>query len=221
MATDVRTRPQTDDIRIDFRASWELYLALSEALEGQHILLAYDGARAELMSPGMLHGSYNPHLHRLVAALADGVGMLCLNIGSGRVIRPEARRGLEPDEAFYFSARKVAVVKLHPKEDTAYPIPDLAIEIDFSPSQIDRPGIYAALGVPEVWRFDGEEVRIDRLEPDGSYSAAAASAFLGVTPAEIMGLLEIEILDHNDFARKVTAWAAAELRPRRPSWALP
>ena len=42
-------------------------------------------------------------------------------------------------------------------EDVAdYPNPDLAVEVDISPSKIDRPGIYAALGVAEVWRYDGK-----------------------------------------------------------------
>ena len=36
-------------------------------------------------------------------------------------------------------------------EDVAdYPNPDLGVEVDVSPSKIDRPGIYAALGVAEV-----------------------------------------------------------------------
>jgi hypothetical protein len=34
-----------------------------------------------------------------------------------------------------------------------YPDSDLAIEIDLSPSRIDRPGIYRALQVPEIWRL--------------------------------------------------------------------
>ena len=221
MATDVRTRPKTGDNRISFRASWELYLALSEALDRQHILLAYDGERVELMSPGMIHDSDSPLLHRLVAALADGVGMRCLNMGSSRWVRPEAKRGLEPDEAFYFSEKKIAVAKLRPRPDTAFPIADLAVEIDFRPSKIDRPGIYAALGIPEVWRFDGDEVRINRLGPDATYTDSAESGFLGVTPAEILELLDLDFLDHNDYMRQVTAWAAAELRPRRLSWDLP
>ena len=67
-----------------------------------------------------------------------------------------------------------------------WPLPDLAIEIDMSRSQVDRPGIYAALGVPEVWRFDGETVRIDRLGPDGTYAEAPESGWLGVRPDEVV-----------------------------------
>ena len=38
-----------------------------------------------------------------------------------------------------------------------YPNPDLAIEIDISPPEVDREGIYKSLKVAEIWRFDGEE----------------------------------------------------------------
>ena len=34
-----------------------------------------------------------------------------------------------------------------------YPNPDLAVEVDLSPSKIDRPAIFRALRVLEVWRF--------------------------------------------------------------------
>ena len=58
-----------------------------------------------------------------------------------------------------------------------YPNPDLAIEVDVSPSKIDRPGIYAALRVAELWRFDGdhEQVIIERLGADGSYHGTDGS----------------------------------------------
>ena len=39
-----------------------------------------------------------------------------------------------------------------------YPNPDLVVEVDISPPQADRDGIYAALKVPEVWVFDGEHL---------------------------------------------------------------
>ncbi len=50
-----------------------------------------------------------------------------------------------------------------------YPNPDLAIEIDISPPEVDREGIYKSLQVAEIWRFDGEEVTIEQLREDGTY----------------------------------------------------
>ena len=68
-----------------------------------------------------------------------------------------------------------------------YPNPDLAIEVDLSPPQIDRAGIYAALKVAEIWRFDGqtEKLAIDRLTATGTYQSVDASQFLPVRLDEI------------------------------------
>ena len=66
-----------------------------------------------------------------------------------------------------------------------YPAPDLAIEVDLSPSKIDRPGIYAAMQVTEVWRFGTSSVVIERLNEEGGYSVAQSSVFLPVTSDEL------------------------------------
>ena len=34
---------------------------------------------------------------------------------------------------------------------------------------MDKIGIYAALGVPELWRWDGRRVHVYRLQDDGTY----------------------------------------------------
>jgi hypothetical protein len=54
----------------------------------------------------------------------------------------------------------------------------LAIEVDISPSEVDRPGIYAALRVAAVWRFDTTGLTVDRLSEDGTSVEVEASGFL-------------------------------------------
>jgi hypothetical protein len=48
------------------------------------------------------------------------------------------------------------------------PPPDLAVEIDITRSSLDRQGIYAALQVPEIWRYDGT-FTVLVLGPNGKY----------------------------------------------------
>ena len=50
--------------------------------------------------------------------------------------------------------------------------------------RLNRMGIYAALGVPEVWRFDGEALRIEQLQADGTYREVTASPGLPFLPPE-------------------------------------
>jgi hypothetical protein len=74
----------------------------------------------------------------------------------------------------------------------------LAVEVDISPTKIDRPAIYAALCVAEVWRFEGEDqqIIIERLGDDGSYHPVEGSAVLPVRAEEVERWVLRE--DHRD-----------------------
>jgi hypothetical protein len=90
-----------------------------------------------------------------------------------------------------------------------YPKPDLAIEIDISPPQIDRPRIYSDLRVAEVWRLaKGKTLIIEQLQADGSYAPAAASRFLRIRADEIVGWLTAEDSSHElAWNRRLNQWA--------------
>src|SRR6202034_534343 len=98
---------------------------------------------------------------------------------------------LESDECYMFQPEKLAAVAearaTKSMNIADYPNPDLSIEVDISPPQIDRPSIYAALRVSELWRFDGEneQVIIERLGDDGSYHPAVSSGFAPIHAEEV------------------------------------
>src|SRR5688500_6748040 len=97
--------------------------------------------------------------------------------------REDLERGLEPDNCFY-TTRWRAIIGKKRFDLTRDPPPDLAIEIDVTSSSLDRQGIYAALGVPEIWRFDGESLRVFQLGPDGDYRACERSPTFPELPLE-------------------------------------
>ncbi len=103
-------------------------------------------------------------------------------------------------------------------EDVAdYPDPDLDIEVDVSPSKIDRPGIYAALSLAEVWRYDGKHrgIVIERLTVDGIYQPAEESGFLPIRAEEVSRwVLGEDSRDGSQWARRLRARVRAELAPR-------
>ncbi len=65
-----------------------------------------------------------------------------------------------------------AALKRRPRNVADYPNPDMAVEIDISPPEVDREGIYKRLQVAEIWYFDGEDVTIEQLGEDGTYAVA-------------------------------------------------
>jgi Uma2 family endonuclease len=115
--------------------------------------------------------------------------------------RADLARGVEPDTCYYLASFSAVCDKQEIDLETDPP-PDLACEIDLSSSSLDRLAIYAALGVPEVWRFDGEALHVHRLGRRGAYSAAKASKALpGLPPAVVERFLA-------DASTNDTAWAA-------------
>jgi Uma2 family endonuclease len=225
--TTSRTSPRAPIViageqRIVIRdVSWDLYDLLSEAIgERQHVYLAYDGKDLEIMTKGRVHEGYRALFGRLANALTFELGIRCSDLGETTWKRLEIARGLEGDLCYYFTARKLAAdaraLARKSNEVSDYPNPDLAIEIDISPSEVDQPAIYAALKVPEVWRFDGESVVIEHLRRAGAYAPVDSSRFLPIRAEEISRWIAVE--DSRDvlaWEQRLRAWTRAELAPRR------
>ena len=191
----------------------DLYNRLDAAIgEGQHIRLAYDGKDLELMTTGYVHERFKELFGSLMRALMLGLGVDFETAGQATWKSEDADRGLEADLSYYFDAEKMRVARelasRGRNDPTDYPHPDLAIEIDVSAPQVDRPGIYAALRVVEIWRFNGETAVIEHLRPDGSYAPAAASRFLPIGPAEIRRwLVEEDSSNRLAWERRLNQWA--------------
>lgn len=216
-AIDIQVAPP-DTQRISLRGiSWQTYQRIAEELgDRRAVLLAYKGGILELTMPGPLHEDFKARLRRLVETVTDELAIPCKGLGSTRWDRPAAFRGLESDECYFLTAPKVEAARHRSADAADYPTPDLAIEVDLRRSEVNRPEIYATLGVPEVWRFDGETLRIDRLRDDGTYEASATSQFLPIRPEEVAHwVLDVPADDDNAWVRLLRPWIQAVLAPRR------
>ena len=105
--------------------------------------------------------------------------------------REDLERGLEPDDCYWIAHESVMRGRTEVDFEVD-PAPDLAIEIEISRSVLNRIGIYAALRVPEVWRSDGERVRVNILGEDGQYHESERSlAFPFLPIAELERFLKL------------------------------
>ena len=197
--------PAYSDHRIVFRGvSWETYESLSRAQgEGDHFRLAYDGKDLEIMTTGYIHEVLKELVGISIGAVISWRGIVHVGSGEATLNAVNARRGLQADLSYCFEPEKVRMARealaRGSMEPADYRKPDLAVEIDISPSQIDRPGIYAALNVAEVWRIKRDrKVVIEHLQPDGSYAPVEASRFLGITADEVHGWLTAEDVGQQD-----------------------
>ena len=203
---------------------WAFYVQLVDSIPPRADIHAdYDGKDVELISLSGFHDVLKKRLGRFAELVAEELEIPCTGLGQTTWKRVQIARGLEADECYCFASDKLTMIAeaiARMSEDVAdYPNPDLGVEVDVSPSKIDRPGIYAALGVAEVWRYDGKtrEVVIERLTADGTYQPVKESGVLPVRAEEVgHWVLREDARDGSQWARRLRAWARAELAPRRP-----
>ena len=69
------------------------------------------------------------------------------------------------------------------------PPPDLVIEIDITSSSIDKMSIYAQIGVPELWRYDGTTLQIACLEGEAYVTSSSSAVFPLLTAATLSDFL--------------------------------
>ena len=86
--------------------------------------------------------------------------------------RHDVEKGAEPDCAYYITNQPIVAARNVDFDKD--PPPDLVLEIDITRTNIDKNQLYAAIGVPELWRYNGEILRIFSLS-NGEYKECEAS----------------------------------------------
>lgn len=87
---------------------------------------------------------------------------------------------------------------------------------DVASSSVNREEIYARLGVPELWRFDGEELQAHRLNEAAAYELVPCSlSFPFLAVSELLQFLRSEERDENALMRSFVEWVRGEGFPRK------
>jgi Uma2 family endonuclease len=189
---------------IDWRTYSRLLRVLFES--GRRFRLTYDRGVLEIMSPLWEHGGSAYFLGRLIDALSEELQIPCRAGRSVTLRRRRRRRGLEPDNCYWIASAPRMQGKTH-LDLRVDPPPDLAVEVDVTRSSLDRMSIYAALGVPEVWRLSAGGLTFHALQA-GAYQVRATSlAFPRLTPADLTGFLVlVGQTDDTTLVRQFREW---------------
>ncbi len=198
-----------------YDVDWEFYQSVLEKLEDRPVFVTYDRGSLEVMSPSRKHETAGGLLGRMLVTFTEELNIPIGSGGSTTFRREDLDRGLEPDECFWIQNE----ARVRGKDDidlSIDPPPDISIEIEISTRLLDREGIYAALGVPELWRSDGEQVRVSVLELDGRYHPQEHSLALPSFPlAEAGRILQLrKTTDETTLIRAFREWVRAHLPAR-------
>lgn len=193
---------------------WHTYSRLLHAFAHRRgFRLTYDRGTLEIMSPLWDHERPSYILGRFIDVLTEELDLPCQPGGSVTLRRKLKSRGLEPDKCYWIvnAPRLLGKTRLDLRID---PPPDLAIEVDSTHSSLDRMSIYAALGVPEVWRLSSGGLEFRVLE-DGTYRVHPKSlSFPRLSSADLVKFLEqLKEADSTALAKQFRNWVQKTLLP--------
>jgi Uma2 family endonuclease len=166
MSSAVAHQPETRIVIPNI--SWEIFDALSNSDCGG-ARFAYNQGYLEIMSPSIGHERFHHYLGRMIEALAEELNIPLLSAGSTTLKLELKQKGAEADECYYLAHEAEMRDKLH-LDLSVDPPPELALEVDLAHSSLDKLEIYAALGVSELWIYDGEVIAVYRLQEDNAFS---------------------------------------------------
>lgn len=143
--------------------SWDEYEELLSEL-GDHagLRVSYDEGRLQIVSPSAPHEFYKDSIFSLARLLAEVTNTPMETRGSTTYRSRRKAKGAEPDTSFYVqhAAQMIGNRRMDLEVD---PPPDVVLEIDLSSVSVSKFPIYAALGVPEIWLYDGQQARFYQL----------------------------------------------------------
>ena len=166
-----------------YEVDWDGYEHLLEQLgDRPGARVSYDCGRLEIMTPLPKHETFARFIDRLVYAYVEAKGQIVESYGGATwKVRAKAK-GVEPD-ACYYVANAERVIGKDDITLESDPPPDLAVEIDISNESLSKFPIYAALGVPEIWRYDQHQVWFYALTGSEYRDVPTSVSFQELTPA--------------------------------------
>jgi Uma2 family endonuclease len=212
------SKPGPDRVLLH-NVSWETYETLRAEEANWGVRMAYDEGELELMSPSLRHEEARFRFDLFLVALARALGFKFRGLASTTWKKAGLEKAKEADSCYYLAnfdrvRGKEVDLNVDPPPDLAV---EVEVEVEVSRSAIDSLSLYAALRVPEIWRFDGTSLVIHLRQPDGTYQEVDRSGVLPFLLAEEVAtwmLKAAEIEDDMEWMAQVEAWALLELAPR-------
>ena len=192
--------------------SWADYEAMLRCVGERRIRVNYDRGMLEIISPASAHEDFAYILGVMLGILCEEFEIPFRGCGGPTFRSEKLRRGLEPDGSFYIAS----FPRVEGKREidiSVDPLPDLAIEVDITHALVDRLGIYASLGIPEIWNFRSRRLRVLLLRGGRYVQSKASPAFPGISLIELTNwALSFTGMNELDWRKAFRAWVHEQPR---------
>lgn len=174
--------------------SWEDYEELLTYMENKPgFRVTYNEGRLEIMSPRSDHEFPKEAIAALTRVFAEEADTMLEAFGSTTYRRKRKAKGAEPDLSFYVQNAELMIGHVDLDLETDPP-PDVVVEIDMTSESSGKFSIYAALGVNEIWLYDGVRATFYQL---------AENKYLEIEKSVAFPLLSSKVL--TEFIKKSKA----------------
>jgi Uma2 family endonuclease len=173
-----------------FHIEWDEYEQLLSQMEdfpGHR--LSYVRGRLIIVSPSTEHEDYKEFIYSLARVISLETGVKLETRGAATFKNNKLLKGAEPDTCFYVQNAAHVVGKRRINLDIDPP-PDVVVEIDMSRGSLYKLSIYATLGVPEIWRYDGKAAHFYKLVGENYEVTQNSLAFPTLTAHDLTRYVE-------------------------------
>jgi Uma2 family endonuclease len=201
--------------------TWQGYQQLLGILgESRSAKITFVGEASPLENRGILeitipleeHEFSGRLIERMIIILVVELGLNVKTMGSTTLDRSDLDRGAEPDNAYYIQNQPLVAGR---KVDLATdPPPDLVVEVDITHTDINKPLLYASMGVPEFWRYDGREWRIYQLQGTEYLEVSNSPTFPIVSKEKLYEFLAVAQRDEVEAEVNLRAWVRSKIEPK-------
>lgn len=206
---DSQTEPE---VEILTGVSWESYERLLEEYGDRRMPHSYIDGELRIMSPGFRHEHLKRWFARLIDAMTEELEIPQCSLGSTTLKSQASRRGAEPDEGFLIANENAPAGSVD-YDAAMHSPPDLLVEVDITSPSLERLKVYAALRVPEVWTYDGNNLTVKLLK-DNSYADSESSAVFPFLPMDEFANWLDKAFEFNEtvWIRKFRQWVRDTLK---------
>ena len=153
---------QLSEKRVSLHVTWDGFQTIFDALGGDRTAqLTYYNGILEIMTPLEPHETASGLIGQFIEITTEELNLNIKTMGSTKLSRSELG-GAEPDQGYYITNEPS--VRGRQVDLTVDPPPDLVVEVDITHTDIDKNALYADLGIPEFWRYDGQTLKIYQLQ---------------------------------------------------------
>jgi Uma2 family endonuclease len=186
---------------------WDVYEQLLATNRDRSVpRFTYDRGRLEIISPSAQHEELRHMVALFVEVIAEEMNINVRGLGSITFRREDLQRGFEPDACFY--VQNATRIRGKAELDlTIDPPPDVVIEVDLTNPWLAKFPIFAQLGVPEVWRYDGRQWQIFQLVGQEYVQQVQSIALPGLRAEVLTNMMdESRSLERLLWLRRVRTW---------------